>query len=73
LKDGKVLSIEKSDYEGFLSRPMKWETVVRKFESLSGAHAAPTLLGEIVHAVASLDAIKVADLCGLLANTRAKG
>jgi 2-methylcitrate dehydratase len=73
LKDGKVLSIEKSDYEGFLSRPMKWETVVRKFERLSGAHAAPTLLGEIVHAVAGLNAIKVADLCGLLANTRAKG
>lgn len=73
LKDGKVLSIEKSDYEGFRSRPMKWETVVRKFERLSAAHAAPTLQREIVHAVASLDAIKVADLCGLLANTRAKG
>ncbi len=32
LRDGRVLTIEKRDYEGFVTRPMSWETVVEKFE-----------------------------------------
>ena len=33
--DGRVLVKEKRDYEGFHTRPMRWETVVQKFERLS--------------------------------------
>jgi 2-methylcitrate dehydratase len=34
-KDGSTLSIEKSDYEGFFTRPMSWQQVEKKFLSFS--------------------------------------
>ncbi len=35
LRGGRILTKEKRDYEGFHTRPMGWETVIRKFEGLS--------------------------------------
>jgi 2-methylcitrate dehydratase len=67
LKDGRVLSIEKSDYEGFLSHPMSWEGVVSKFESLSASHASSDLLHGIEDTVAHLEDARVSDLMSLLA------
>jgi len=66
LNDGRVLTKEKRDYEGFLSRPMSWETVTRKFERLSAPYADQGLRHEIIEAVANLEAIQVADLTRLL-------
>lgn len=66
LKDGRRLSIEKLAYEGFYTQPMRWETVVAKFDRLSAPYADATLRQEIVSAVSSLDAIAVADLVHLL-------
>jgi len=66
LSDGRVLTKEKRDYEGFHTRPMRWETVVHKFERLSAGHADTALQREIVEAVARLEELQVGDLMGLL-------
>ncbi len=71
LYDGRVLSCEKRDYEGFHTRPMSWETVVEKFEYLSAPHSDAPLRREIIEAVANLEAIQVADLRRLLFLKRA--
>src|SRR5215470_13499715 len=66
LNDGRILTKEKRDYEGFLSRPMSWEAVARKFERLSAPYADRELLRVIIDAVANLEAIHVTDLTRLL-------
>ncbi len=70
LRDGQVLVKEKTDYEGFHTRPMRWETVVQKFERLSRPYTDASLQREIAEAVANLEAIQVADLTQLLAKAR---
>ncbi len=70
LRDGRELRKEKRDYEGFHTRPMDWDTVVRKFERLSERHTTPELRREIVDALATLDSIPVTELTGLLAKAR---
>jgi len=71
LEDGRKLVKEKHDYEGFRTRPMRWETVVGKFERLSAPYADATLRGRIVDAVARLEAVRTADLMALLGEVRA--
>ncbi|MFQ5945758.1 MAG: MmgE/PrpD family protein, partial [Anaerolineae bacterium] len=65
-----TLAVEKRDYEGFHTRPMTWETVVGKFESLSTPYTDKSLRSEIKEAVAELESIPVSDLAGLLAQVR---
>src|SRR5688572_15849303 len=66
LNDGQVLIKEKRAYEGFLTRPMRWDTVVEKFEQLSQARISLQLQREIEEAVANLDNVQVSDLTSLL-------
>jgi 2-methylcitrate dehydratase len=66
LKDGTRLVKEKNDYEGFYTKPIKWETVSEKFRELSYSHAGPSLQKEIIDSVGRLESIKVKDLMGLL-------
>jgi 2-methylcitrate dehydratase len=70
LRDGRKLVKEKQDYEGFLSRPMRWETVVEKFERLSEAQAEATLRREITDAVAHLEQLRIVELMRLLTRAR---
>jgi 2-methylcitrate dehydratase len=70
LKDGRELAIEKSDYEGFHTKPMRWETVVDKFDLLSADYAVDSLRGEIVDAVANLESIRIAEMMSLLEKVR---
>ncbi|MBI2845311.1 MAG: MmgE/PrpD family protein [Chloroflexi bacterium] len=70
LKEGKSLVKEKADYEGFHTRPMTWETVVRKFNDLSKPYAADVLRRGIVKVVANLEELPVSDLAQLLARVR---
>jgi 2-methylcitrate dehydratase len=72
LTDGRTLVQEKQDYEGFLTRPMGWDHVARKFHELSQGAADARLRGEILAAVADLETIPVAELTGLLARVRAR-
>lgn len=67
LSDGRAYAVEKTDYEGFVTRPMPWERVVAKFERLAAPHADAALRREIVEAVAGLESVPVAALTGLLA------
>jgi len=66
LRNGKVLIKEKRDYEGFLTRPMRWETVTQKFERLSAPYTDSALRREMADRVAHLEAIQVSELMGLL-------
>ncbi len=70
LNDGRVLSREKTDYEGFISRPMSWETVAAKFERLAARHTDHEQRRALVEAVAHLDSLPVRDLTALLALVR---
>jgi 2-methylcitrate dehydratase len=70
LKDGRVLSKEKRDYEGFHTRPMEWDGAVRKFQRLSQGHADASLQREIVDLVAELEAVPIDRLTRPLANVR---
>ncbi len=66
LRNGRVLKKEKKDYEGFHTRPMRWETVLIKFDRLSEPYADSSLRWEIAQAVAALDEIQILDLTKLL-------
>lgn len=68
LRDGRMLVQEKQDYEGFHTHPIRWETVIQKFERLSEPYTDASLRREIVDATVNLEAIQVADLMRLLAN-----
>jgi 2-methylcitrate dehydratase len=72
LADGSVLAAEKSDYEGFLTRPMSWERAREKFERLAAAAARPEPVAEIAEAVASLEELETSDLTALLARVGAR-
>jgi 2-methylcitrate dehydratase len=67
LKGGAVISREKSDYEGFFTRPMQWSTVAAKFEQLSRQRVPASLQREIEDAVNDLENIRVRELTALLA------
>ena len=45
LSDGRSWVKEQQDYEGYHTRPMPWEAIVRKFDELSAPHADPGLRG----------------------------
>ena len=70
LRDGRTLTKEKQDYEGFHTRPMTWRTVADKFERLSGAFADAALSKEILDVVARLESIQTVDLTELLTQVR---
>ncbi len=54
LRDGRVLERDKDDYEGFHSRPARWETVVDKFNTLAEPFADESTRTAIIHAVEDL-------------------
>ncbi len=70
LSDNRVLVKEKQDYEGFHTHSMRWETVVQKFERLSGPYTDASLRLKIVDAVADMDSIQIAYLMRLLAKVQ---
>jgi 2-methylcitrate dehydratase len=66
LADGRRLVREKSDYEGFHTRPMSWAKVEEKFHGLAENSVDVFRREEIVQAVRKLDDISVSDLAQLL-------
>jgi 2-methylcitrate dehydratase len=66
LKDGRTLTIEKLDYEGFSTRPMTWEKAVAKFELLSAPFTNVEQRAAIIKIVAHLEKNEVAQLTGVL-------
>ncbi len=72
-RDGRVLEREKQDYEGFHTRPMRWPTIVQKFERLSAPFADADLRREIVAACVELDGVRVREVTRMLARVRRPG
>ncbi|CAG0943671.1 partial 2-methylcitrate dehydratase, partial [Candidatus Brocadiaceae bacterium] len=70
LSGDRVLIKEKQDYEGFHTHPMRWETIVQKFERLSGPYTDASLRLKIVDAVADMDSIQIAYLVRLLSKVQ---
>jgi len=66
LNSGKILMKEKKDYEGFFTRLLPWENVVKKFNTLCPPSLDKRLRERIVHATAHLEEIDVAELTKLL-------
>jgi 2-methylcitrate dehydratase len=68
LANGTTLAADKSDYAGFLTRPMSWDQAQEKFERLAADAIEPELAAELVAAVATLDDLETRDLTSLLAH-----
>ena len=62
LDDGTSWEIEKTDYEGFHTRPMSWETVTEKFHALAKSNVGADRRETIVEAVENLENIDVREL-----------
>lgn len=60
LDDGMTLVREKSDFAGFVTRPVGWPEAERKFRDLGGPR-------EVFEMVRNLEQVKVGELCGALA------
>ena len=71
LRDGRVLKIEKTDYEGFHTNPLPWDKVAVKFGSLSAPYVDSDLQLELIEAVSKLELIRVEYLMWLLERVRA--
>lgn len=67
LQDGRIFNKEKTDYEGFTTRPIGWNGVRQKFNSLVAAYTNPQLRDDIANAVYDLDKTDVKTLTTLLA------
>lgn len=72
LNNGQKYIKEKRDYEGFRTRPMKWDTALQKFEQLSGAYISDGQQQKIEAAVQNLEDIRIRDLTALLGSLEQK-
>jgi 2-methylcitrate dehydratase len=72
LANGQTLAAEKSDYEGFLTRPMSWQRAKDKFDRLVAGRLDPTIALKLSETVAALDNLQTADLTALLARAGAQ-
>jgi 2-methylcitrate dehydratase len=71
LREGRVLTEEGRDYEGFHTRPFTWETALAKFDRLSEPYAPAPLRREIAAAVEDLEDIEVVRLLEPLVKVKA--
>jgi len=71
LPGGVTLTAEKSDYHGFLTRPLGWEQARQKFQRLA-ARVEPELTDELAATVAALDELDTRDLTTILARASAR-
>jgi 2-methylcitrate dehydratase len=67
LRDGRIVSVEKRDYEGFTTNPLRWESALQKFEALAEPHTTSSLREQIAEAVRNLEGIEISQLTDLLA------
>ena len=66
LSTGETLSIENSDYAGFLTRPATISAIVDKFKRLSACNSSPRLQEQMVEALERLEKIRVRGLTQIL-------
>lgn len=66
LKNGEFHSIKKTDYEGFHTRPMSWDTIISKFEGLAEPYSTPAVREQLVDTVQHFEQHSVNELMKLL-------
>ncbi|MGB3345526.1 MAG: MmgE/PrpD family protein [Aequorivita sp.] len=66
LKDGRELRVEKTDYEGFTSRPASWEFIISKFNNLTEEFISEELRNDIISTVKDLEKHSIKELMHLL-------
>lgn len=66
MHDGQVLKKEKSDYEGFVTRPASWEIIEKKFSDLSKKVINDHQKEQIIEVVKNLEGYNITDLTELL-------
>jgi 2-methylcitrate dehydratase len=66
-----TLAAERSDYDGFLTRPMSFERAREKFDRLASRNAEPELAAELAAAVGALEDVETRELTALLARAGA--
>lgn len=71
LKNGTTHEITKTDYEGFNTRPMSWDTVVAKFTGLATPFTSEKVRRNLIDAVRHLEDIQVRDLVAIIADLKA--
>ncbi len=71
LKNGRTISIDKTDYEGFYTRPMSWDTVIGKFNVIAAPFTSEQARKMIIDAVRNIEQMKVRDFTTILANLTA--
>jgi 2-methylcitrate dehydratase len=64
------VSVVKDDYEGFFTRPMSFDRVTEKFNSLAEPYSDAHLRREIINAVRNLETLQVMELTALLSKTK---
>ncbi len=64
LRDGRVLTRQMSDYEGFHTRPMSWERAVDKFLGIAGPARSQGRLEKVIEAVAALENLTAREFAG---------
>lgn len=72
LNNGEVHTIEKSDYEGFHTRPMSWKTIIQKFEGLAKPFTTQKLRAQITEMAKNFENYSVPNLMKLLEDVRLK-
>jgi 2-methylcitrate dehydratase len=70
LRDGKTIIKESRDYPGFISQPMSWEMVSRKFNLPTTPYTSQAGSKSIVDAISDLENTRIRDLMQLLACVR---
>ena len=73
LNNGLVLNKEKTNYEGFHSSPMHWDTVTNKFESVAEPYTDQHLRTEIITAVSHIEDMRVHEFSELLKHVKLSG
>lgn len=71
LKDGTTHKITKTDYEGFNTRPMSWDTVEAKFTNLAEPFTSERTRKAIVEAVQNLEQVSARELAAILGDLNA--
>ena len=62
LKDGRVVEQEADDYEGFFTRPMSWETAIKKFNKLAAPNTTEGQRAAIAETVTNLEQVSAREL-----------
>lgn len=66
MKNNQVYEKEKSDYEGFHTRPAGWDTLIDKFHKLAEPRTSRDLREKIIEMIQQFEEHTVAELFGLL-------